>query len=147
MTPFQEVYDYFLHSITDDLYITLDEEETKEDLFLFLKKATVKFRYPKKDLSYNKESDSFNESLDSIECYILSLYMLLEWLDRQMATVRLTELQYTGSDLKSIGTKSQMSTLIEAYSHFNKELEKELKYYHYKDEKSYNLAGKKYESI
>lgn len=142
MTSFQEVYDYFLHSITDDLYITLNEEETKEDLFVFLKKAIVKFRYPKKDLSYKKEEDSFNEDLESSECYILSLYMLLEWLNRQMATVRLTELQYTGSDLKSIGTKSQMSTLKEAYEHFNKELEKQLKYYHYKDEKSYKLTGK-----
>lgn len=143
MTSFQEVYDFFLHSITDDLYITLDEEETKEDIFVFLKIAIIKFRYPKINLSYKSEEERFENELTSDECYILSLYMLLEWLNRQMATVRLTEMQYTGSDLKSIGTKSQMSTLTEAYNHFNKELEKELKYYHNKDEVSYKLSGKK----
>lgn len=157
-TSFDKVYDMFFSQITDDLYITLTESEAKQDAQSMLLKAILKFRYPKvnvKDYSLDKEIDGvkqdvFNVELSDDEIYILSMYMSLEWITRQMRDVRLTEMNYTGSDAKVLNTKSQMSTLEELKVSHTKELEKQLKYYHYStvDEDNniitgqLNLAGK-----
>lgn len=129
-TSFSEVYEMFMHGITDDMYISWTRQETYEDLKPFLQKAVARFRYPKVVLTYNAEDEEFTNTLNTEEIFILSLLMSIEWIDRQMLTVRLTELQYTGSDAKVLGTKAQMSALVELRKTFVNDLEKQLKYYH-----------------
>ena len=45
------------------------------------------------------------------------------------ATVRLTELQYTGSDAKVLNTKNQLAGLLNLKQDYEKQLEKKLFYY------------------
>lgn len=150
-TEFSLIYDNFLHTVTDDMYISWSKEETYEDLQGFLTSAIINFRFPKKNiLDYDLEQGQFNVALNSVEIDILTTLMIIEWVKRQITTVRLTELQYTGSDAKVLNTKNQMTGLLNLKSDYQKELEKKLFYYqnHHQEENGdivatdFGLSGK-----
>ena len=106
-TDFSLIYNNFLHTVTDDMYISWSEEETYEDLQGFLTSAIVNFRFPKQNLfDYDLDLGEFNIKLTPEEIDIITTLMIIEWLKRQITTVRLTELQYTGSDAKVLNTKN-----------------------------------------
>lgn len=129
-TDFSLIYNNFLHTVTDDMYISWSEEETYEDLQGFLTSAIVNFRFPKKNLlDYDIELGHFNIELSLEEIDILTTLMIIEWVKRQITTVRLTELQYTGSDAKVLNTKRQLDGLFDLKKEYQKDLEKKLLYY------------------
>ncbi len=129
-TDFSLIYNNFLHTVTDDMYISWSEEETYEDLQGFLTSAIVNFRFPKQNLfDYNLELEHFNLKLTPEEIDIITTLMVIEWLKRQITTVRLTELQYTGSDAKVLNTKNQLTGLLNLKEDYQKQLEKKLFYY------------------
>lgn len=129
-TDFSLIYDNFLHTVTDDMYISWSEGETYEDLQGFLTSAIVNFRFPKKNLyDYDLDFQQFNVELTFEEIDIITTLMIIEWIKRQITTVRLTELQYTGSDAKVLNTKSQLIGLLTLKEDYEKQLEKKLFYY------------------
>lgn len=129
-TDFSLIYNNFLHTVTDDMYISWSEEETYEDLQGFLTSAIVNFRFPKQNLfDYDLDLEEFNLKLTPEEIDIITTLMIIEWLKRQITTVRLTELQYTGSDAKVLNTKNQLAGLLNLKQDYEKQLEKKLFYY------------------
>ena len=129
-TDFSLIYNNFLHTVTDDMYISWSEEETYEDLQGFLTSAIVNFRFPKQNLfDYDLDLEQFNLKLTPEEIDIITTLMIIEWLKRQITTVRLTELQYTGSDAKVLNTKNQLTGLLNLKQDYEKQLEKKLFYY------------------
>lgn len=109
-TTYAEVYDAFLSSITDDMYISWTKEDTYADLFPLLKSAIVRFFMPREDLrsvssDYGEPCFTCELSYDTIN--LLVLLMTREWLARQMNTVRIVQTQLTGSDAKAINTRQQ----------------------------------------
>lgn len=129
-TDFSLIYNNFLHTVTDDMYISWSEEETYEDLQGFLTSAIVNFRFPKQNLfDYDLDLEEFNLKLTPEEIDIITTLMIIEWLKRQITTVRLTELQYTGSDAKVLNTKNQLTGLLNLKQDYEKQLEKKLFYY------------------
>lgn len=110
-TTYAEVYDAFLASITDDMYISWTKEDTYADLFPLLKSAIVRFFMPREDLrSVGPTEDGepcFTCELSYDTINLLVLLMTREWLARQMNTVRIVQTQLTGSDAKAINTKQQ----------------------------------------
>ena len=118
-TDFSLIYNNFLHTVTDDMYISWSEEETYEN-----------FRFPKQNLfDYDLDLGEFNLKLTPEEIDIITTLMIIEWLKRQITTVRLTELQYTGSDAKVLNTKNQLTGLLNLKQDYEKQLEKKLFYY------------------
>ncbi len=131
-TPFSSVYESFQHSVTDDMYIAWSDPEINEDLLPFLITATTKFKGAEHNLrDYDLDSEAFTEELVQDEISILTGLMVLEWIARQMQTVRLTELQYTGSDAKALNTKSQMDALIALKGSVQKDVRSEMMTYNY----------------
>ena len=45
-TSFQEMYDFFLSGITDDMYMEMTEEDTQEVLEELLVSAITSFEFP-----------------------------------------------------------------------------------------------------
>ena len=80
-TPFSEVYDRFLSKITDDMYMEITEEETKVMLKELLLNAIPWFEFPRVDLT-NYSDEGFNVKLSNEEMNILSIYMILEWINQ-----------------------------------------------------------------
>lgn len=109
-TTYAEVYDAFLASITDDMYISWTKEDTYADISNLLKSAIVRFFMPREDLrsvDYDYGEPCFTCELSYDTINLLVLLMTREWLARQMNTVRIVQTQLTGSDAKAINTKQQ----------------------------------------
>ena len=135
-TPFSLVYDSFLSKITDDMYMQLNELDTYRMLEQLLLSAIEKFEFPRVNLwnyelfeiedetTYNGAESNyqnvtaiiygggyFNTSLTHEEINILAVYMIVEWLSQQLASVENTRMKYSGSDFKFTSQANHMQKL------------------------------------
>ena len=138
MTSFSLVYDSFLSKITDDMYLELTELDTFRMLEELLLSAIEKFEFPRVNLNdyelfeitdevtYNgAESNyqevtafiytggAFNINLTHQEINILAVYMIVEWLSQQLASVQNTRMKYSGSDFKFTSQANHMQKLLQ----------------------------------
>lgn len=84
MTSFDVVYDAFLSKILEDEWEDWDENELRQDLFMLLQAAVMRFKFPRVSLEYTV--DGFSADLTNDEIQILATYMKCEWLNRTLLT-------------------------------------------------------------
>ena len=145
-TPFSKVYDSFLSKVTEDMYMELNELDTFRLLEELLVSAINKFEFPRVDLNdYDLESFEdmviyngvesnnedvkayvytngyFNNPLSAEEINILSLYMIVEWLGQQLASVDNTRMKYSGSDFKFTSQANHMAKLLQVKQQYEQE--------------------------
>ncbi len=145
-TAFSLVYDSFLSKITDDMYLELTELDTFKMLEQLLLSAIEKFEFPRINLwdyellevteesTYQgTESDNeevpaviynegyFNNSLTHEEINILAVYMIVEWLSQQLASVENTRMKYSGSDFKFTSQANHMQKLLQLKKDYERE--------------------------
>lgn len=124
ITPFTTIYDSFLSRVTSEMYMEMTELDTLEQLQGILLNAVPRFKLPRFDIfdyeegyldsvGYYKGVESgyeevpatmwvggfFHSKLTSEEINILSLAMVIEWFEQQLATTEYTKMKYSGSDL------------------------------------------------
>lgn len=101
-TIFEEMYDFFLSGITDDMFMELTEEDTKEILEELLLASLHWFEFPRKDI-FNVDliNKKFNCYLDLEEKFILRYYMIVEWIGYQLASIENIRQKYSGLTKKS----------------------------------------------
>lgn len=144
-TPFSLVYDSFLSKITDDMYMELDEEQTRGMMQELLISAIPKFEFPRVALDYDEtylidqsvyhgaDSDDedaisfiyqegrFFTTLSKEEINILATYMIVEWLGQQLASVENTRMKYAGSDFKMTSQANHMSKILSMKKDYERE--------------------------
>ena len=145
-TLFSLVYDSFLSKITDDMYLELTQLDTYRMLQQLLLSAIEKFEFPRVNLTdydlwgivdeteYNgAESDyrtvtaiiyddgCFNNVLTHEEINILAVYMIVEWLSQQLASVENTRMKYSGSDFKFTSQANHMQKLLQLKKDYERE--------------------------
>ena len=146
-TPFSKIYDCFLTRITDDMYLELTELETFRMLEKLLLAAIPKFEFPRVDifdyeLQDNIYSDDyycgvesdyqkvpityyaeghFNSNFNLEEINILAVYMIVEWLGQQLASVENTRMKYSGSDFKFTSQANHMQKLLTLKKDYERE--------------------------
>ena len=78
-TTFDEVESRFLGSVTDDMYVALNKEDTEEILDEILIEALPWFKNPREInlLDYNRKERRFNYKLDELEIQIVTKYMMM----------------------------------------------------------------------
>lgn len=113
-TTFQEMYDFFLAGITDDMFMELTKEDTDEMLEEILLAALPHFEFPReKDLfDIDLENKCFSANLSLEEKMIIRQYMISEWIGFQLATVELIRQKYSGTDFKFTSQASHIKQLI-----------------------------------
>lgn len=138
-TPFSDVYDSFLSKITDDMYMELTEDDTYRMLEDLLLSSIPKFEFPRVNLfDYVKGSTEevevetidevtgevntkmtsaytaghFNVELTAEEINILAVYMVVEWIGQQLASVENTRMKYSGTDFKFTSQANHMHKLL-----------------------------------
>ena len=102
-STFQEIYPLFLSKITDDMYMEISEEQTTKLLQELLISALPWFEFPRKPLTYTfDEHDTgiFDSELSDEEKNIIAIYMVVEWLGQQLASIENVRMKYSGSDFK-----------------------------------------------
>ena len=146
ITPFSKVYDNFLSRITEDMYMELTELDTFRLLEELLISAIPKFEFPRVNInsyelegiddvekysgveSNHKEVNAiiyndgyFLNSLTQEEINILSVYMVVEWLGQQLASIENTRLKYSGSDYKFTSQANHMSKVLALKKDYERE--------------------------
>lgn len=114
-TSFQEVYDFFLAGITDDMFLELTKEDTEAMLEEILLAALPHFEFPRwsDPFDIDLEEKTFNTVLTLEEKMIIRQYMISEWIGFQLATVDLIRQKYSGSDFKFTSQASHIKQLSE----------------------------------
>ena len=145
-TSFSLVYDSFLSKITDDMYLELTELDTFRMLEQLLLSAIEKFEFPRINLwdydlfdivdetTYQgAESNDqrvpalifgggcFNNLLTHEEINILAVYMIVEWLSQQLASIENTRMKYSGSDFKFTSQANHMQKLLQLKKDYERE--------------------------
>lgn len=145
-TSFSLVYDSFLSKITDDMYLELTELDTFRILEQLLLSAIEKFEFPRIDIwdyelfeisdeiTYNGAESNheqvpaiiysggcFNNLLIHEEINILAVYMIVEWLSQQLASVENTRMKYSGSDFKFTSQANHMQKLLQLKKDYERE--------------------------
>jgi hypothetical protein len=128
-TYFIEVYYRFLSKITDDIYMELNQSPTNDIrmelnqslatglLEELLINAIPWFEFPRKNLnSYtitedNPENSHLNMTLAPEEINILATYMVIGWIDQQLASIEVTRMKYSGADFKMTSQANHMAKL------------------------------------
>ena len=145
-TSFSLVYDSFLSKITDDMYLELTELDTFRMLEQLLLSAIEKFEFPRIDIwdyelfkisdetTYNGAESNheqvpaiiysggcFNNLLTHEEINILAVYMIVEWLSQQLASVENTRMKYSGTDFKFTSQANHMQKLLQLKKDYQRE--------------------------
>ena len=113
-TTFQEMYDFFLFGITDDMFMEMTREDTEGVLEELLVAALPHFEFPRwqNPFTLDMENKTFSNKLTSTEMMILRSYMIVEWIGFQLATVDLIRQKYSGSDFKFTSQASHIKQLV-----------------------------------
>lgn len=113
-TPFSAIYTSFFSKITDDMYMELDRKQTESMLQELLIGAIPWFEFPKVNIfDYEEDMKTFNVHLNNEEINILATYMIVGWLDQQLASVENTRMKYSGSDFKFTSQANHMQKLLQ----------------------------------
>lgn len=139
-TRFSVVYDNFLSKITDDMYLQLTEQDTKNLLFELLIDALPKFQFPRQALDYEytswqEESEdeegspitqtiegwSFIHPLTLEQINIISTYMIVEWLGQQLASIENVRMKYSGPDFKFTSQANHMQKILQMKKDYERE--------------------------
>ena len=113
-TPFSAIYTSFFSKITDDMYMELDRKQTEGMLQELLIGAIPWFEFPKVNIfDYEEAMETFNVHLNNEEINILATYMIVGWLDQQLASVENTRMKYSGSDFKFTSQANHMQKLLQ----------------------------------
>ena len=112
-TSFQEMYDFFLAGITDDMFMEMTQEDTEAMLEEILIAALPNFEFPRWEdpFDLDLENKQFTAKLTAEEMLIIRCYMISEWVGFQLATVDLVRQKYSGSDFKFTSQASHMKQL------------------------------------
>ena len=112
-TKFSQVYNCFYSKITDDMYMELDEQQTRELTRELLINSLHWFEFPRVDIyNYNEDAETFNIELSREEINIIATYMMIAWFDQQLASVELVRMKFSGSDFKFTSQANHMSKLL-----------------------------------
>ena len=113
ITEFQKIYDFFYSKITDDMYMELDEKQTENLLEELMLNAIPWFEFPRVDLQdYDLVNKWFNVGLSNEEMHIIAVYMVVGWIDQQLASIELIRMKFSGSDFKFTSQANHMAKLL-----------------------------------
>ena len=116
MTPtlFTDIYSNFFSKITDDMYMELSKTETEADAKDIMMNALPHFEFPRVDIyNFDEDIEEYNIELSKEEINIIAIYMVVEWIGRQLANIDLTRMQYSGSDFKFTSQANHLAKLTE----------------------------------
>lgn len=112
-TTFQEVYDAFTSGITDDMFMEMTKEDTDEILEELLMAALPHFEFPRQDIfNFDRYNKRFKCLLTAEEIRIIRSYMVVEWINYQLASIENVRQKYSGSDFSFTSQASHMDKLI-----------------------------------
>lgn len=122
-TSFEDVYNFFLAGITDDMFMEMTKEDTVDMLKEILFAALPHFEFPRDarifDITFS--DDSFKCQLTLEELRIIRSYMVVEWINYQLASIENVRQKYSGSDFSFTSQASHIDKLIKLKTDYQEE--------------------------
>lgn len=113
-TSFEEMYDFFLAGITDDMFMEMTKEDTDALLEEILLASLPHFEFPRKNIfDLDLTNKTFGDKLTQEEMMIIRQYMISEWIGYQLATIDLIRQKYSGSDFKFTSQANHMQKVLQ----------------------------------
>ena len=121
-TSFQDMYDFFLAGITDDMFIELNENDTSLLLQEILLAALPHFEFPKQNIfDVDFENEQFPCKLTVEEKMIIRQYMIVEWIGYQLASIENIRQKYSGSDFKFTSQAAHIDKLVKMRQEYERQ--------------------------
>lgn len=134
MISFETIYNRFLTQITDYSLPFVPEEDLENMLHEWMLGAIVRCgRYSKNFNDRDEENKCFNTDLTEKDIKALILYMVGEWLDRQVNSVELTAQMIGGKETKFFAQSQHLNSIKALRDDSRTEARKLLRDYSYVD--------------
>ena len=127
MTSFNEVYGYFLNSITDYTYLELQTDDLENELLMLLQKALGKLRRIKFDIDLDNKA--FKSVLTNREINIISLAMVIEYIRPKVISVEVMKPRLNMKDWQMYSENQHLKELQSILTGTEKEFSYELQLY------------------
>lgn len=113
-TPFDEIYDLFFTTVTDDMFLEWMKDETYDQIKNILIRALSNFQFPRfRIFDYDFNGSTFNFIMDVEEKNILVNLMIIEWFSMQLSDIELVRQKYSSRDFVLTSQANHMSKLQE----------------------------------
>ena len=122
-TPFSNIYNLFLDSISDYTFLDLDIDVKNSILKGYLIKAAINFKKSNTDLSRNDDTEVFTNDLTEEEQFILSQYMVMFWMIQQIYNINLLRQRMSSKDFKLTSQAQHLETLLKLKKEHRKEID------------------------
>jgi len=122
-TPFSNIYNLFLDSISDYTFLDLDIDVKNSILKGYLIKAVINFKKSNTDLSRNDDTEVFTNDLTEEEQFILSQYMVMFWMIQQIYNINLLRQRMSSKDFKLTSQAQHLETLLKLKKEHRKEID------------------------
>lgn len=111
-TPYNIIANSFLNKITDDLLLTLHEEDLENVLDLFRSSASIKFKQCSKLSDRDENLRVYNSTLTDEEVEIVANLMVLEWLKQRVNSIELLKQGMSSRDYHIYSQAAHLDTLL-----------------------------------
>lgn len=119
-TPFDSIYPQFLSQVTSYELEEMEDESLDENMETWLLGAIGFFSNCKHDLSdLDISLKQFNADLSSVEQQILSMFMLIAYLDTQIVDEKLIKDTLNSKDYRTYSTANKLKSLLEIQDRVN----------------------------
>lgn len=110
-TPYEKVYGRFLNRITDFNLADLDDHTLNEMMKDWLDSAIIRTRTSSDLSARDDEAEEFENDLSGQDVELLSMGMVLAWLDQRIQSTEYTNLFIGGKESKFYSPSQQLSEL------------------------------------
>jgi hypothetical protein len=132
-TPFEEIYHFFLSKVTDYSFVNVTESELEEEFEKYLRSACTKFFSAGTRLNKNLTFKEFERDLTDLEIEILSLLMVIEYLNPKIIATENMKQFLATKEYKIYSQDKQLSKMLELKSNLKSEVSHLMSQYSYKD--------------
>jgi hypothetical protein len=131
-TPFQNIYDKFLNSITDrNLVVNMTDDDLASTLDIYLSEASdLWFKNCLKDLS-DRNTTQFNQTLTSEEEWIIIKGMVLSWISHIINDENKLKAKITTKDYNAFSGANMLKELLNLQKQTQQELKRLVVSYSY----------------
>lgn len=111
-TPYSVFDNRFLNKITDDLLLTMTDENLEKTIDMYRNSASVRFKQCNKFISQNDELRQYDSTFTDEEIEIVANLMVLEWLRQRINSIELLKQSMSTKDYKTFSNANLLDSLI-----------------------------------
>ena len=111
-TPYSVIDNSFLNKITDDLILTMTDEEIQDMIDSYRISAGAKFKQCNKLSDRDDDLRQYNQTLTDEEIEILANLMVLEWLKPRINSIEVLKPSMSTKDYRTFSNAKHLDSLI-----------------------------------